>query len=49
MHIDVNVDVNVVSNRIKAVVGSKRERKLRVATWRNFSGLCSERKQKEIG
>ena len=27
---------------------NKQERKLRVATW-NFSGLCSDRKQKEIG
>ena len=36
----------VLSNRIKAVLESKRER-LRVATW-NFSGLCSERKQKEV-
>ena len=43
-----NVDVNVLSNRIKAVLESKRERRLRVATW-NFSGLCSERKQKEVG
>ena len=46
--VDVNTDVNVLSNRIKAVVGSKRERRLRVATW-NISGLCSERKQKEVG
>ena len=43
-----NVDVNVLCNRIKAVLESKRERRLRVATW-NFSGLCSERKQKEVG
>ena len=46
--VDVNVDVNVLSNRIKAVLESKRERRLRGATW-NFSGLCSERKQKEVG
>ena len=45
--VDVNVDVNVLSNRIQ-VLESKRERRLRVATW-NFSGLCSERKQKEVG
>ena len=40
--------VDVLTNRIKAVLESKRERRLRVATW-NFSGLCSDRKQKEIG
>ena len=33
-----NVDVNVLCNRIKAVLESKRERRLYVATW-NFSGL----------
>ena len=43
--VDVNVDVNVLSNRIKAVLESKREKRLRVATW-NFSGLCSERKKR---
>ena len=32
---------------MKALGGSKRERRLRVATW-NFSGLGSERKQKEV-
>ena len=32
----------------EAMVRNKRERKLRLATW-NFSGLCSDRKQKEIG
>ena len=26
----------------------KSERKLRIGTW-NFAGLCSERKQKEVG
>ena len=46
--VDVNIDVNVISHRIQALEGSNRERRLRVATW-NFSGLCSERKQKEIG
>ena len=30
------------------VGGNKRDRRLRVATW-NFSGLGSERKQKEVG
>ena len=29
-------------------MGNKRERRLRVATW-NFSRLCSDRKQKEVG
>ena len=29
-------------------MGNKQERRLRVATW-NFSGLCSDRKQKEVG
>ena len=32
---------------MKGLGGNKRERKLRVATW-NFSGLGSERKQKEV-
>ena len=32
---------------MKALAGNKRERRLRVATW-NFSGLGSERKQKEV-
>ena len=45
----VGVDVQVVSNKIK-ILGDKMKqgRRLRVATW-NFSGLCSERKQKEVG
>ena len=43
-----SVDVNVVGRRVKEVNGFKRERKLRIATW-NFSGLCSEQKQKEVG
>ena len=42
----VNVDVDLVGS--KAKVRNKQERKLRLATW-NFSGLCSDRKQKEIG
>ena len=36
-----------VEEKVKAVTG-KCERKLRIGTW-NFAGLCSERKQKEIG
>ena len=44
----VNVDVDLVGRKEKAMVRNKRERKLRLATW-NFSGLCSDRKQKEIG
>ena len=44
----VNVDVDLVGRKAKAMVRNKRERKLRLATW-NFSGLCSDRKQKEIG
>ena len=30
------------------LVGNKRERRLRVATW-NFSGLYSDHKQNEVG
>ena len=44
----VNVDVDIVGSKAKALVRNKRERRLRIATW-NFSGLCSDRKQKEIG
>ena len=44
----VNADVDLVGSKAKALVRNKRERKLRLATW-NFSGLCSDRKQKEIG
>ena len=44
----VNVDVDLVGSKAKAMVRNKRERKLRLVTW-NFSGLCSDRKQKEIG
>ena len=43
----VNVDVELVDSKAKALVRNKRERKLRLATW-NFSGLCSDRKQKGI-
>ena len=47
-HIDtIHVDVNLVEGKVKALGGNKRERRLRVAT-RNFSGLGSERKQKEV-
>ena len=44
----VNVDVYLVGSKAKALVRNKRERKLILATW-NFSGLCSDRKQMEIG
>ena len=37
-----------MGSKAKALVRNNRERKLRLATW-NFSGLCSDRKQKEIG
>ena len=37
-----------VEEKVKAVTGNKCERKLRIGTW-NFAGLCSERKQKEVG
>ena len=43
----VDVDLEVVSSKVKTL-GNKMERRLRVATW-NFSCLCSERKQKEVG
>ena len=43
----VNVDVDLVGSKAKALVRNKRERKLRLATWK-FSGLCSDRKQ-DIG
>ena len=42
------IDVNLVGNKVKALGGRERERRLKVATW-NFSGLGSERKQEEIG
>ena len=44
----VNVDVDLVGSKAKTLVRTKRERRLRVPTW-NFSGLCSDRKQKEVG
>ena len=44
----VNVDVDLVGSTAKALVRTKRERRLRLATW-NISGLCSDRKQKEVG
>ena len=45
---DIHIDVNLVGNKVKALGGREREKRLRVATW-NFSGLGSECKQKEIG
>ena len=42
------VDVIAVEEKVKAVTRNKCERKLRIGTW-NFAGLCSERKQKEVG
>ena len=44
---NMHIDVNLVGNKVKALGGRERERRLRVATW-NFSGLGSEPKQKEI-
>ena len=46
--INMHIDVNLACNKVKALGGRERERRLRVATW-NFSGLDSESKQKEIG
>ena len=43
-----DIDLEVVSNKVKGLEDKKKQRRLRVATW-NFSGLCSERKQKEVG
>ena len=43
--VDECVDVIAVEEKVKAVTC---ERKLRIGTW-NFAGLCSERKQKEVG
>ena len=40
--------MDLVGNKAKTLLGNKWERKLRVATW-NFSGLCSDPKQKEVG
>ena len=44
---NMHIDVKLVGNKVKALGGRERERSLRIATW-NFSGLGSERKQKEI-
>ena len=44
----VNVNVDLVGSKAKTLVGNKRGRRLRVATW-TFSGLCSDRKEKEVG
>ena len=44
----VYVDVDLVGSKVKRLVGNKRERRLRVASW-NFTGLCSDCKQKEVG
>ena len=35
------VYVYLVGSKAKRLVGNKRERRLRVATW-NFSGMCSD-------
>ena len=47
-HAQCGLDVSLVGDKVKAIGGSVRDRRLRVATW-NFSGLGSERKQKEVG
>ena len=44
----VYVDLNLVGSKANMLVGNKQERKLRVSSC-NFSGLCSEHKQKEVG
>ena len=41
-----DIYLELVSSKVKTV--GKERRRLRVATW-NFSGLCSARKQKEVG
>ena len=38
-------NMHLVGNKVKALGGRERERRLRVATW-NFSGLGSERKNR---
>ena len=40
--------MDLVGRKGKALVKNKWKRRLRVATW-NFSGLCSDCKQKEVG
>ena len=47
-HTHSGLDVQLVGDRVRALGGSIRYRRLRVATW-NVSGLGSERKQKENG
>ena len=47
-HVHNGFDVQLVGDRVRALDGSVRDTRLRVATW-NSSGLGSERKQKEIG
>ena len=47
VYVDVDL-VGLVGSKSKRLVGNKRERKLRVARW-NFSGLSSDRNQKEVG
>ena len=39
------VDINKVRSQVG--VAEREERKVRVATW-NFSGICSQRKQKRV-
>ena len=46
-HVLSGLNVQLVGDRVRAVHGSVGDRRLRGATW-NFSGLGSERKQKEI-
>ena len=46
--VDGGIDITILEDSVKAVEENKYSRKLRVGTW-NFSGLCSERKQKEVG
>ena len=45
---DDSVDVDCVRSKVGTLGKSAGKKSLRVATW-NFSGLCSERKQKEVG
>ena len=40
--------MDLVGSKARRLVGNKRERRLRVATW-TFSGLFSDGKQKEVG
>ena len=43
-----NSDLHLVKNKEQALKGSRREKRLRIATW-NLSGLCNERKEKQVG